>query len=95
MDGVARRYTGLSQRICGYVVQEGASFGSDMHRLRWMESVLMKRPMLNRPRTIPNGGFTFTSFLPLALASLTVDLEVGRNTAHKTKKNVTRLMSSL
>lgn len=78
MDGVARGYTGLSQRICGYVVQEGASFGSDMHRLR-----------------IPNGGFTFTSFLPLALASLTVDLEVGRNTAHKTKKNVTRLMSSL
>lgn len=78
MDGVARGYMGLSQRICGYVMQEGASFGSGMHCLR-----------------IPNGGFTSTSFLPLALASLTVDLEVGRNTAHKTKKNVTRLMSSL
>lgn len=46
----------------------------------------MKRLMLSCPRTILNGALAFTSLLPLALASLTINLEIGRSTTHETTK---------
>jgi hypothetical protein len=51
----------------------------------------MKRLMPEWTRTILNSAFPFTSLLPLALASLTVDLKIRRSTAHeatKTRLNV-------